>query len=141
MSSTAPDPIVPGRGPATTPGGDDAPVRGCMKWGLAGCAVLSVVAIVGIVLFMRKAPQLMETLLGATEAQVVSAIASEVSAEEKEAFRREYAAFVVAAREGRARPESIQRLQKGILDALKDGRVDAEELRGLTEQLRAMPKT
>jgi hypothetical protein len=140
MSSTAPDPIVPGQGPVATEGGGDAPVRGCMKWGLGGCAVLSVIAIVGMVLFMRKAPQLMETLLGATEAQVVSAIAPEVSAEEKEAFRREYAAFVVTAKEGRARPESIQRFQKGILEALKDGRVDEEELRGLTEQLRAMPK-
>jgi hypothetical protein len=111
-----------------------------MRWGLAGCAVLSVVAIVGMVLFMRKAPELMETLLGATEAQVVSAIAPEVSAEERESFRKEYAAFVVASKEGKARPEAIQRLQRGILDALKDGRVDEEELRGLTEQLRAMPK-
>lgn len=140
MSSTAPDPIVPGQGPAATNGGGDAPVRGCMRWGLAGCAVLSVVAIVGMVLFMRKAPELMETLLGATEAQVVSAIAPEVSAEERESFRKEYAAFVVASKEGKARPEAIQRLQRGILDALKDGRVDEEELRGLTEQLRAMPK-
>ena len=49
------------------------------------------------------------------------------------------AAFVVAAKEGKARPESIQRLQQGILGATKDGRVDEAELRGLTEQLRAMP--
>jgi hypothetical protein len=140
MSSPAPPPFVPGEGPDATSGAGDAPARGCLRWGLVGCAVLSVVAIVGMVLFMRKAPQLMETLLGATEAQVVAAITPEVSREDRDAFREEYAAFVATAKEGSARPEAIQRLQQGIVEALKDGRVDAEELRGLTEQLRSMPK-
>lgn len=140
MRAAVPDPMAPGPPSAALPGPGDAPARGCMRWGLVGCAVLAVVAVLGLVLFMRKAPQLMESLLGATEAQVVSAIAPEVPAEERDAFRTEYAAFVAAAKEGRARPDAIQKLQQGILAAMKDGRVDEEELRGLTEQLRAMPK-
>jgi hypothetical protein len=109
-----------------------------MRWGLVGCAVLSVLAVVGLVLFMRKAPQLMETLLSATEAQVVSAIAREVPEEDRTAFRTEYAAFVATAKAGGARPERIQEVQQKIVEALKDGSVDAAELRAITERLRAV---
>jgi hypothetical protein len=111
-----------------------------MKWGLVGCAGLSVVAIIGMVLFLRKAPQIMETLLGATESQVVAAIEADVPAAEREAFRLEYAAFVATAKAGKAQPESIQAFQKKIVEALKDNRVDGEELRGLTAHLRSMPR-
>lgn len=137
MSSSAPPPI----GPGAPSGTRDPESRGVLKFGLVGCAVLSVVAIVGMVLFMRKAPELMEKLLGATEAQVVAAIAPDVTAEEREAFRREYAAFVEAAKAGKARPETIQTLQKKIVEALKDDKVTAEELRSLTDALRAIPKS
>jgi uncharacterized protein HemY len=93
-----------------------------------------------MVLFLRKAPQLVETLLGATEAQVVAAIVAEVPAQDREAFRLEYAAFVATAKSGKAKPDAIQDLQKKIVEALKDERVDAKELRGLTDHLRSMPK-
>ena len=140
MSSSAPSPTAPGASPTGPPEAADPQGRGCMKWGLLGCAVLSVVAIVGMVLFLRKAPQLVETLLGATEAQVVAAIEAGVPAAEREAFKTEYAAFVATAKAGKARPEEIQALQKKIVEALKDDRVNAEELRALTEHLRSMPK-
>ena len=139
MSSAVPPPFVPGDG-AGHPGAKDPESRGCMKWGLVGCAALSVLAIVGMVLFMRKAPQLMETLLGATEAQVVAAIVQEVPEADRQAFRTEYAAFVATAKAGAARPDEIQAVQKKIVEALKDNRVDAEELRGITEKLRAVKK-
>ena len=141
MSSTAPPPIVPGEGPFLPSGTKDPASRGCMKWGLVGCAVLSLVAIAGVVLFLRRAPQLMETLLGATQTQVVSAIAPEVPAAERDAFRTEYAAFVAAAKAGKAKPEGIHAVQKKIVVALQDNRVNAEELRAITEALRAMPKS
>ena len=137
MSSSAPPPIAPGGVPAAK----DQESRGVLKLGLVGCAALSVVAIVGMVLFMRKAPELMEKLLGATEAQVVAAIEPDVPAPDREAFRKEYAAFVEAAKSGKARPETIQSLQKKIVEALKDGKVTAEELRSLTDALRAIPTT
>jgi hypothetical protein len=140
MSSAVPPPIVPGDVSLGPPGNKDAGSRGCMKWGLVGCAVLSLVAIAGMVLFLRRAPQLMETLLGATQAQVVAAIAPEVTAGEREAFEKEYAAFVAAAKAGKARPEGIHGIQKKIVEALKDNRVNAEELRAITDALRAMPK-
>ena len=141
MNSAAPAPIVPGDGLWGPSGTRDPESRGCMKWGLVGCAVLSLVAIAGIVLFLRRAPQMMETLLGATEAQVVTAIAPEVPAGERDAFRAEYAAFVAAAKAGKAKPEGIHAVQKKIVGALEDGSVNAEELRAITEALRAMPKT
>ena len=140
MSSAAPPPIVPGDGPFGPSGTKDPESRGCMKWGLLGCAVLSLVAIAGMVLFLRRAPQLMETLLGATEAQVVAAIAPEVPAGERDAFRTEYAAFVAAAKAGKAKPEGVHAIQKKIVEALQDGRVTAEELGAITDALRAMPK-
>lgn len=141
MSTAAPPPIIPGDGSLGPLGTKDPESRGCMKWGLVGCAVLSLVAIAGMVLFLRRAPQLMESLLGATEAQVVSAIAPEVPAADRDAFRREYAAFVAAAKAGKAKPEGIHSVQKKIVEALQDDRVNAEELQTITEALRAMPKT
>lgn len=140
MSSTPPPPIVPGSGPVPNPGEKDSRPGGVLKWGLVGCAGLSVLLIVGMVLFLRKAPQLMESLLGATESQVVAAIAAEVPAAERDAFRTEYAAFVATAKAGKAKPEEIQGLQKKIVSALQDNRVSGEELKGLTDHLRSMPK-
>ena len=140
MSSAAPPPIVPGAGFLRPSGEKDAESRGCMKWGLVGCAVLSLVAIAGMVLFLRRAPQLMETLLGATETQVVAAMAPEVTPAEREAFRTEYAAFVAVAKAGKAKPEGIHTIQKKIVEALQDGRVNAEELRAISDALRALPK-
>lgn len=134
-SGTPPNRTADGSGPSAA---KDAASGGCMRWGLVGCAVLSVLAVVGLVLFMRKAPQLMETLLSATEAQVVSAIAREVPEEDRTAFRTEYAAFVATAKAGGARPERIQEVQQKIVEALKDGSVDAAELRAITERLRAV---
>ena len=139
MSSTPPPPISPG-GPAAYREEKDARPGGVLKWGLVGCAGLSVLLIVGLVLFMRKAPQLMESLLGATENQVVAAIAADVPAAEREAFRTEYAAFVETAKAGKAKPDDIQGLQKKIVAALEDRTVTGEELKGLTEHLRSMPK-
>ena len=48
MSSTPPPPISPG-GPATTREEKDARPGGVLKWGLVGCAGLSVLLIVGMV--------------------------------------------------------------------------------------------
>ena len=139
MSSTPPPPISPG-GPAATREEKDARPGGVLKWGLVGCAGLSVLLIVGMVLFLRKAPQLMESLLGATESKVLSAIAAEVPAAEREAFRKEYAVFVETAKTGKAKPDDIQGLQKKIVASLEDRTVSGEELKGLTEHLRSMPK-
>lgn len=140
MSSAAPPPIVPGAGFPGLSAEKDPESRGCMKWGLVGCAILSLVAIAGLVLFLRRAPQLMETLLGATEAQVAAAIEPGVPPGEREAFRTEYAAFVAVAKAGKAKPEGIHAIQKKIVEALQDGRVNAEELRAITDALRALPK-
>lgn len=141
MSSAAPPPVFPGDGSLQHSLAKDVESRGCMKWGLVGCALLSLVAIAGLVLFLRRAPQLMETLLGATEAQVVAAIAPEVTAGEREAFRTEYAAFVAVAKAGKVKPEGIQAIQKKIVAAQADNSVNAEELRAITDALRAVPKT
>ncbi|MHB8796882.1 MAG: hypothetical protein ACYDBY_00310 [Thermoanaerobaculia bacterium] len=140
MSSTPPPPISPGGAPAAIRDEKDARPGGVLKWGLVGCAGLSVLLIVGMVLFLRKAPQLMESLLGATESQVVEAIAADVPAAEREAFRTEYAAFVETAKAGKAKPDEIHGLQKKIVAALEDRTVSGEELKGLTEHLRSMPK-
>ena len=140
MSSSPPPPISPGD--ALVPGGGEKDSRpgGVLKWGLVGCAGLSVLLIIGMVLFLRKAPELMESLLAATEGQVVAAIAADVPPAEREAFRTEYAAFVAAAKSGKARPEHIQGLQKKVLASLEDRTVTGEELKGLTEHLRSVPR-
>jgi hypothetical protein len=137
------DPLPPAPPPLPGPAvGAAAPVRdpaisGCLKWGLVGCSALAVVLIVGLILFLRKAPELMDRLLGAAGDQVVAAAAPEVTAQQKEDFHAAFREFVEGAKAQRVKPEQIRGLQSQIVEALRDGKITPEELKSLTEALRS----
>ena len=122
--------------PASAP--DRAPEgRGCLKWGLVGCLGLSVILIAGLLLFARKAPQLIERLLSAASEQVISSAAPDVTPQEKADYSQAFWNFSEAAKAGRVKPERIRDLQLKTAEALRDGTVSREELRGLVEVLKA----
>jgi hypothetical protein len=132
MNEVVPTPSLLDARPATSPAPSEKRERGCAKWGLFGCAGISVVLIAGLVLFMRKAPEILDRVFAGTAEQVVVTATPDVTPEEKEAFRKAYASFAAKAREGRVQVDGIQTVQQRVLEALADGKVTAPEIRELT---------
>ena len=110
---------------------------GCFRWGLVGCLFLSVLAIVGLVLFMRRAPELLDKLLTGPAERVLSSTGPEVPPQMKDAYRKASERFVEGAKAGRVRSDAISGVQRKTLEALSDSRVSAEEIRDLTAALEA----
>lgn len=113
------------------------PPSGCLRWGLVGCLFLSILAIVGMVLFLRKAPELIDRLLAGPATRVLEAAEPGVPAAEKEAYRTASELFVAGAKSGKVTPDAIRDVQRRTLEALGDGKVTREELQGLTAALRS----
>jgi hypothetical protein len=105
---------------------------GCLKWGLVGCAALSVLLIAGLVVLGLKARGLLTWALDTMEGQVVAACTSEVTLEEKKAFREAFDGFSSNAKGTTPSPEKMRRLQQKVMTALSDGKVTPDELRELT---------
>ena len=134
-----PAPAVP-KLPTTLPFEDDASRRrrqGCLKWGLVGCAGASVLVIVGLLFVLSNAKKLMGLAFEKVGDQVVAACGPEVPPAEKERFRASLTAFAERAKSGSVKPTTVQAWQTQVSSTLADGRVTAEELRGLTAWLDA----
>lgn len=114
----------------------EASRAGCLKWGLVGCAALSVVLIVGLVFLGTRARSLMDWAMGKLSDQVLALATSEVSSADREAFRAAYSDFTEKAKTGKVEPQKIRELQSKVTAAVGDGRVTPEELRDLTAFVR-----
>ena len=114
------------------PPGEPKSRSGCLKWGLVGCAALSVLLIVGLVFVGYKAKGLLGWALGKIETQVVASCDAEVTDAEKEAFRKAFASFAAGAQKGTTSAERVQGFQKKAMAALGDGTVSPAELKELT---------
>jgi hypothetical protein len=141
MSET-PEPSAPAREvpklPTTLPFEDEAARArraGCLKWGLVGCAGVSVLVIVGLLFVLSNAKKLMGLAFEKIGDQVVAAAAPEVTPAEKERFRTSLAAFAERAKSGKVPPAVVQAWQTRVTGALADGRVTGDEIRGLTAWL------
>ncbi len=126
---------------STIPKLSDTRRSGVLKWGLVGCALLSAVLIVALVVVGMRARSILGWALAKVEGQVTAACAPEVSDADKEAFRQAFGRFVESAKEGKTTPEEIRAFQKKTLEALSDGRVTRDELVALTAAAsKASPK-
>ncbi len=134
-SVAPPPPPPPPPAAAGFPAPPPAPARrsGCLKWGLIGCAGLSVVLIAGLVFVGYRAKGLLGWALDKMGTQIVAACAPSVTAEEKAAFQDAYRDFARRAQSGKVKPDRIQAFQKQALAALGDGTVTSDELRDLTD--------
>ncbi len=106
---------------------------GALKWGLVGCAGLSLVLIVGLVLLGTKARDILGSLMGQMESQIVSVCTPEVTPAEKEAFRASWRDFTARAKSGKVDRQALSAFREKTTAALADGKVTPEEIRELTE--------
>ncbi len=108
---------------------------GCLKGGLIGCAVLSILLIVGLVFLGLKARKLMDWAMGVMGDRVLAAATAEVTPGQKADFQRALEPFAEGAKSGKVGPDRIRDFQTKATDALADGKVTPEELKGLQENL------
>lgn len=106
---------------------------GFLKWGLVGCAGLSLVLIVGLVLLGTKARDILGGLMDQMESQIVAVCAPEVTPAEKEAFRASWKEFTARAKAGKVDRQALTAFREKTSAALADGKVTPEEIRDLTE--------
>ena len=138
--SESPAPITPGS-PATAPPGvpipfpmppREAPRKGCLTWGLVGCAGASVLVICGLVFLMTNAKNMMDWAFDKMSDQVLAACAADVTPDQKNAFRAALKEFGEKAKAGNVKADQVRAFQSRELAALSDGKVTSEELRDMT---------
>ncbi len=141
MSETPPRP-VPGslipKLPTTLPFEDETARKrrdGCLKWGLVGCGVASVLVIVGLLFVLSNAKKLMGLAFDKMGDQVIAATTPDVSPAEKDQFRAALARFAENAKSGAIQPADVQAWQATVMGALGKGRITPQDLRGLTAWL------
>lgn len=134
----SPDFGVPPPPPPLQPGGADRPRSGCMKWGLIGCAGLSVLVIVALVFLGMRARNMMDWALGKSRDKVLTSCTADVTPEQKEAFRQAYDPFVARAKMGKISIDRMTTFNKKMVGALSDDRVTPEEITDLTAGLKQL---
>lgn len=147
MAETPP-PISPAAGPppqapVILPPLEDAAIRarrqGCLKWGLVGCAGVSVAVIIGLLFLMNNAKKLMDFAFDQMGDQIVAACAPDVTPAEKEEFRAAMKSFAAKAKDRKVTAQQVATFQGRVKAAVADNRVTAEELRALTAFLKGPP--
>jgi hypothetical protein len=136
-SGLPPAPLEPGATPFPRDRGTKG--RGCLKWGLIGCAGISVIVIVGLLLLGSKAKSFLDSTLTKKGEEVVLRATPEVTAEEKTAFREAYRGFIDGAKEGRVPIGRMTSFTSKSDAALSDGSITPEEIRDLTDEVRQAP--
>ncbi|MEO6324823.1 MAG: hypothetical protein ABIT01_18370 [Thermoanaerobaculia bacterium] len=122
--TTMPPPAIP-----------DRTRSGCMKWGLVGCAGLSVIIIVGLIFIGTKG---MDWALGKIQEQILVSATPEVTAEQKAEFRAAYAPFIAKAKKGGIPVEKMSAFRSKMMSTLADSKVTPEELTELTGELKQL---
>lgn len=135
---------TPPLAPGIPPPGVIPPSRprgsGFLRWGLVGCAGLSLVLIVSLVFLGTKARTLLGWALDQTRTQVLGCCTAEVTPEERRRFEEAFAAFSARTRAASVKPEALGKFRDAMTAAASDGKVTPEELRELTAVAREAAK-
>ena len=139
MNDTIPPPIDPAS-PMTMPPPNvaDRSRSGCMKWGLVGCAGLSVILIVALIFVGTRAGTMMDWALGKIQDQILLSCTPEVTAEQKAEFRAAYAPFIAKAKKGGIPVDKMSAFRTKMMASLADSKVTPEELTELTNGLKQL---
>jgi len=135
----------------TVPPGDPVPPSGFphlerkpapapMKWGLVGCAFLSLILIVGLVFLGTRAKDLLGGILGQMETQIVGSCTPDVTPAQREEFRTAWRQFTARAKEGKLDRQALAAFKEKTTAALQDGVVTPQELKELTDVARSGAK-
>jgi len=142
MSSQPPEPPLAEGSPALPgfpPPGTRQEGGGCLKWGLIGCAGASVLLIGGLVFLGTKAPDLLEGVLKQKQRDVLAACAPDVGEDAKREFNDAFKPFLDKAKSGKVAINQITAVTTKTEAALTDHSVSAQELKELTEAIKAAP--
>jgi hypothetical protein len=130
-----PPPIVPDASPFPQP--TERKSRGCLKWGLLGCAGLSVLVIIGLIVLGAKSKQILGSVFARQGTDVIARCTPEVTAEDKAAFETVLKEFTERAKNGGVKIATISTVTTKLGEALRDNSVTPEEIRDLTSAMRA----
>jgi hypothetical protein len=134
-TTSPPPPIEPGVATFPTPTEKIGTSRGCFKWGLIGCAGLSVVVIVGLVLLGTKAKGFLDSKLREKGQEIVAKATPDVTDADKTAFQNAYAAFIERAKGGRVPIGRMTSFTSKSDQALADEKITPEEIHDLTAEV------
>lgn len=116
---------------------EEAPKRGCLKWGLVGCSALSVLLVIGLIFVGMRG---MDFVMTTIESQVLGACTPAVTPVQRTEFQDAFKAFSARARSGKITSEHMSAFRKQTMDAVADGKVTPDELQALTKTLRELTK-
>ncbi len=112
--------------------------RGCLIAGLAGCGLLVVVVVVGLVVALTQADELLEFVLDFGRARIMEELPEDITSEERNRLDRAFDSVLERYKTRPATPADNRRLQMALTDALRRadrGLLDRDDLRRLTERL------
>ncbi len=112
--------------------------RGCFVAGLVGCGLIAVLFIVGLVVMVTQADELLEVVLDFSRERIVAELPEDVRHAERQRLERAFDSVLEHYQSGAATPADNRRLQLALTDAigrLERGLFDQDDLRRLTERL------
>lgn len=125
--------------PAVPFDGEPSQLAGCGKPAVIGCLVLLLLLVIGLLVLMWKAQDILSFALNEYRAAIESSLPDDLSAEERERLARAFDAAIEAFETGDIRPEDAQLLQRALSSPPTPGeRLDRQQVLELIERLEAI---
>ena len=112
--------------------------RGCLVAGLAGCGLIVVLFLVGLVVMVTQADELLEFVLDFSRERIVAELSEDVEHAERQRLEQAFDSVLEHYRGGAATPADNRRLQLAITDAIRRierGLFDQDDLGRLIDRL------
>lgn len=112
--------------------------RGCLIAGLAGCGLLALLLVIGLVVALTQADELLEFVLDFGRERILETLPEDTTSEERNRLDRAFDSVLERYRSRPATPADNRRLQMALTDALRRaerGLLDRDDVRRLTERL------
>lgn len=123
---------------ATRPRDPESTRRGCLIAGLGGCGLLVLLLVVGLVVALTQADELLEFVLDFGRDRIIETLPEDTTSEERNRLDRAFDSVLERYRSRPATPADNRRLQMALTDALRRaerGLLDRDDVRRLTERL------
>ncbi|MCY3968308.1 MAG: hypothetical protein OXG74_00100 [Acidobacteria bacterium] len=123
---------------ATRPRDSESTRRGCLIAGFAGCGLLVLLLVIGMVVALTQADELLEFVLDFGRGRIMETLPEDTTSEERNRLDRAFDSVLERYRSRPATPADNRRLQMALTDALRRaerGLLDRDDVRRLTERL------
>lgn len=122
----------------TRPRDPESTRRGCLIAGLGGCGLLVLLLVIGLVVALTQADELLEFVLDFGRERIMETLPEDTTSEERNRLDRAFDSVLERYRSRPATPADNRRLQMALTDALRRaerGLLDGDDVRRLTERL------